>query len=225
MTGKILCALAALSFLTACDMFGGYYDPPDPELSTIAALPAAELDTRIATALAAPPEAPRTPILIAVASTGAYSEKLLPREDEDPQDHWLVALRESGLVSIGKEIWASSDDRLEDILARAANSPAEALLVVNERVDARDSGTPLGLLYPTIVGLAISPGSYRERTVILDATLWDPRAGRPYFSITATGSDWTLGSLFWVERYDVTDTARREARRLLAARLIEKLSE
>jgi hypothetical protein len=222
MTGKLLFALAALSILTACnpyDYHGGREMPP----STIAALPAAELDARIADALASRPELPPTPILLAVAGTERSYRRLLPVGKNSKDHDWLAPLRESGLIDIDYEILPDYDDGPEDILAEAVRGWAGALLVVHERVDTQDASTPFAALYPTILGMAVSPGSYRQRTVVLDATLWEPKTGRPFFSITVTGTDWSFGPLFWVERYDVTDAARRTAFNELARQLVEKL--
>jgi len=222
MTRKLLFSLAALSILTACvpyDYRGGREMPA----SSIAALSAADLDARIAGALETRPELPPKPILLAVAGTERSYRRLLPVGNKSEDHDWLAPLRESGVIDIDYEILPDYDDRPEDILAEAVRGWAEALLLVHERVDTQDASTPFAALYPTILGMAVSPGSYRQRTVVLDATLWEPKTGSPIFSISVTGTDWSFGPLFWVERYDVTDAARRAAFNELAKQLGEKL--
>ncbi|MBE9558417.1 MAG: hypothetical protein IMF08_16290 [Proteobacteria bacterium] len=217
-----LAALAALSVLTACNPHN-YRGGREIPLSTIAALPPAELDARIADALATQPELPPMPMLLAVAGTAWSYRRIMPVDSKSEDDNWLAPLHDSGLIDIDIEILPDYDNGPEDILAAAVRGWAGALLMVHERVDAQDASTPFAALYPTILGMAVSPGSYRQRTVVLDATLWEPKTARPFFSITVTGSDWSFGPLFWVERYDVTDAARRAAYKELAKRLVEKL--
>lgn len=222
MTARISTILFLLISLAACDPYG-YYEPPERRVSSIAALQPAELDARIAEALATPAGLPSPPLLLAVAGTEWSGQQLAPTDAESGDGDWFAPLREAGLVGATYEITPNYNDGPEEILAKAAAGPAEALLLVHERIDSQDESTPLAMFYPTIVGMAIMPGSYRQRTVVLDATLWNTRTRRPYFSITANGSDWSLGSLFWVERYDITDAARQAARKQLVGKLKDRL--
>ena len=221
----VFTVLVLVALLGGCDPCRScrwhYNDPP----STAAKMAPADFDLLVARIAATPlPHLPATP-RIAIVISDLVLEYDIGTFDKDSGARWFAPLESANLATFEDTTLRGGDEKLEDVLKRAVSARTDAVLVIEEQVEVTDAGTVFGVLYPTIVGLLIAPGSYRERTVLLDATLWNPYSGQPIFSVTAEARRSVLAPYAWIDERDIVARAERAAIAQLVERLTEELGK
>lgn len=79
------------------------------------------------------------------------------------------------------------------------------------------------LLYPTLLGAWMAPGTVIDALFILDGTLWDLRTDKLLDEQTAEGQAQRTGAVVLVDDADVLREAKHRAIEALGARLVEHL--
>jgi len=105
----------------------------------------------------------------------------------------------------------------------AARHGADAVMIVTGAADVDAYSNPLSLLYLTIVGMWIVPGSHRDALFAANATLWDVATGYLYASAEAEGRGTLVRPLLFIDDDEVIARARREALIALRDELLKRI--
>ena len=97
---------------------------------------------------------------------------------------------------------------LKRIRLAAARHGADAVLVVKAAVQVDDYVNPLSLLYLTIVGLWVVPGTHYDALFLVRGGLWDVRNEYLYMTAEAEGIGKRVGTPLWVRSRGAVDEAR-----------------
>lgn len=105
----------------------------------------------------------------------------------------------------------------------AARHGADAVMIVTGAADVDAYSNPLSLLYLTIVGMWIVPGSHRDALFAANATLWDVATGYLYASAEAEGRGTLVRPLLFIDDDEAIARARREALIALRDELLKRI--
>ena len=140
------------------------------------------------------------------------------RFDWAPEDRELIqeslrALAESGVIT---EVVPLADALFPDESVRgarfaAARQGADAVLVVTGAAGLESYSNAAALLYWTIVGLWVAPGSQTDGVCYLAASLWDVRTGFLYLAAETRGTARRRAPYMHVDELAVADEARKDA--------------
>lgn len=130
---------------------------------------------------------------------------------------WLEPLKREGMVSEVipvADIVPTGDYRsgatLKDIRLAAARCGADVVLVVNSASSVDEYFNASSVLYVTIVGLFVVPGTHIDAMVITDAALFDVRNEYLYMTSQAEGEGRQMGPQT-IKAKDSIDKARSQA--------------
>jgi len=159
----------------------------------------------------------------------------------DEEKHDLLAygnrLKEAGVVSdiylisedtipghYGSGYVSTSDrDALKDLRLGAARYGADALLVITDVSSVDRYNNPAALLYWTIVGAYLVPGTQSDALVMMRSSLWDVRNGYLYATQDAEGMGKRIGPAFVTEDIDSVYAAKKMAIADLGRKLTDRL--
>lgn len=112
---------------------------------------------------------------------------------------------------------------LKHIRLAAARYQADAVLVIRAGAEVDRYYNPLSVLYITIIGMWMFPGSHYDALFMIEGTMWD--VGNEYLYLTA-GSEGTFGQVRpegFIEEKDVILPAKKEAVEKFSQELVERL--
>lgn len=101
--------------------------------------------------------------------------------------------------------------RFAQIRLAAAKANADAVLVVRKAADVDRYSNPFSLLYLTVIGFYVAPGSNADALVMVEGALVDVRNGVVYASAQAEGEDSIIRPLAYLENDDVVRGASNKA--------------
>jgi len=123
----------------------------------------------------------------------------------------------SGQVSM------SDPDTLKDLRLGAARDGADALLVISDVSSVDRYNNPAALLYLTIVGAYLVPGTHSDALVMMRSSLWDVRNGYLYATQDAEGMGKRIGPAFVTEDIDAVYAAKKMAIADFGKKLTDRL--
>lgn len=104
-----------------------------------------------------------------------------------------------------------SGGSLKDLRLAAARHGADALLIVNSASSVDRYNNVAALLYWTIVGWYIVPGTHSDALVMMSGSLWDVRNEFLYATEEAEGAARTLGPSQLLKDVSAIDQAKKKA--------------
>ncbi len=113
---------------------------------------------------------------------------------------------------------------LKAIRAASARFHADAVLVLATVTDVDAYVNPLSVLYLTIVGMMVVPGSHREALTLVEGVLLDNRNEYLYTAVVAEGKGFTTGPLVGIEDADAIRDSRVAALRSFGEEFVKKAS-
>jgi len=210
---SVLVVGIVLMIATACGPHG--FDRPTLKKGLGAQLPPA--DDEIARALATRPGT-RPPLRIAVylhperAMGGSRAWGWTGR-DKDVLLEDTERLRRDRLVTdmfVLSDLVIPSRD-VKSLRLAAAQNGADALLLVTGGADVDAYNNPLSLLYITIIGYWLVPGTHRDALFLARGAMWDVRTGYLYLTIETEAQSRTLRPGAFANREAAIDQAKRRA--------------
>jgi len=192
------------------------FDRPTLKRGLGAQLPPADED--IARALASRP-GHRAPLKIAVylhpeplgsGSSRAWSwtgrdREVLLAETERLRSDKLLA----DMFVLSDLVVANRD--LKGLRVAAAQHGADALLLVAGSADVDAYSNPLSVLYITVIGYWLFPGTHRDALFLAHGAMWDVRTGSLYLTIETEAEARTLRPGAFANREAAIDQAKRRA--------------
>lgn len=146
-------------------------------------------------------------------------------ENRDRLIRQLTPLRNDRTVSeivVLVESARTTIDRQE--LRRACSRDGIDVLAIVDGVGSVDRYNNLSsLLYPTVIGAYLVPGTVSDALFVIDGTLWEARADRFFDRVEAEGQATHVGSAVRLEDDGALKEAQRAALDRLGARLIDTL--
>ncbi len=133
-------------------------------------------------------------------------------EDKQKILSWGEQLKQAGVVSqmfIVPDIFEMKD--LKTIRFAAAQQGADAVLIIRSADDTDQYANPASVLYLTIVGAWIVPGSDLDALVMLRGAMWDVGNAYLYATVEAEGESHSIGPTMLLERKDAIAQAKRNA--------------
>lgn len=196
-------------------------------------------DQDIENVLALKPQLP-TPFKLAVyLNNESWNAKRRFWNDEEKNDLLTYGnrLKEAGIVSdiyvISEDIVpgprhsgyvrASDRDTLKDLRLGAARYGADALLVITDVSSVDRYNNPSALLYWTIIGAYVIPGTHSDALVMMRSSLWDVRNGYLYATQDAEGMGKRVGPALVTEDVDSVYAAKKMAIADLGKKLTDRL--
>ena len=204
--------LAAVSFIfTACASHG--FDRGQLKQG-LGDEPKTVTDQDIKTALAQQPQL-KFPFKLAVELRwGDCYECGGAWREQDKRDiiSWGQQLKQSGVVSeifIVPDVFEKKD--LKDIRLAAAQQGADAVLVIRSVNGTDEYLNPASLLYITIVGAWIVPGSDVDALVMLRGAMWDVGNSYLYVTVESEGESHLVKPSMLLDKNDAIDAAKKNA--------------
>lgn len=117
--------------------------------------------------------------------------------------------------------WANRE--LKDLRLAAARYGADAVLLITDVSAVDRYNNPAALLYWTIVGAYVAPGTHSDALVMLRSSLWDVRNGYLYATQDAEGMAKKIGPAFLLKDTASIDEAKKVAIADFGAKLTERL--
>lgn len=153
------------------------------------------------------------------------------RWDADDRDlDWLNPLKTAGVVSEVIPITSATltGDRdgnisLKSIRLAAARHGADAILVIDYGADVNRYINFSALLYLTIIGGYIVPGTHANALVIVSGSLWDVRNEYLYMSVESEAEARKMGPSFLLKNEDSVKKAKTEALPLFQAEVVKRI--
>ncbi len=147
-------------------------------------------------------------------------------QDGDLLIRALAPLRDQQILSDAIVIAnpATQNPDLPEIRKTAARYGADVIVIITGAgaVDRHNNG--YALLYPTIVGAYLAPGTVSEALFLTEGTLWDVRSGAGLGSETAEGQSKQIGAAMTLDDRDVLRQAKTAALEGFGQRLSDQLS-
>lgn len=171
-------------------------------------------DTDIKTALAAKPQL-KYPFKLGVELREGYCYRCNDTwREEDKQKilSWGEQLKQAGVVSdmfIIPNVFEKKD--LKDIRLAAAQQGADAVLVIVSASDTDNYLNPASVLYLTIVGAWVIPGSDVDALVMLRGGVWDVGNSVLYASAESEGQAHAIGPAMLLENKNTVEQAKQKA--------------
>lgn len=173
-----------------------------------------------------------TPFKLAVyLNNESWNAKRRFWNDEEKNDLLTYGnrLKEAGIVS---DIYVISEDivpgprhsgALTNLRLGAARHGADALLVITDVSSVDRYNNPSALLYWTIVGAYVIPGTHSDALVMMRSSLWDVRNGYLYATQDAEGMGKRVGPALVTEDVDSIYAAKKMAIANLGKKLTDRL--
>lgn len=132
------------------------------------------------------------------------------------------------MLGIASEVFPISSiivngNELKDIRLGAARHHADMVLVVRGAYDVNRYSNFASVLYLTIVGLFIVPGTTADALFMLNAALWDVRNEYLYLTVETEGRDSIIGPSVLLEEKDAVTAAKAEALQKFQGQLLQRM--
>lgn len=174
------------------------------------------------------------PARIAIAPPpGAWSHSWTPAELEILES-WEEPLRKAGVASqllilpeaLVRSCSQQSDFcRTEEARLAAVRAHADAILILNFASDTDEYANPASLLYLTIVGMWLVPGTHRDALTIVDGVLLDSRNEYLYAFARGQGESKSVRPLIYADSGTARSESRAEALRAFGKAFIAQASQ
>lgn len=142
-----------------------------------------------------------------------YSWSQLDMDSQDAGGAWIKELKSSGIVNkvtFISPLTVARDD-LMNIRMGAARHQVDAVLVVDSASDVDRYNNFLSVLYLTIIGLFIVPGTHADSLVLVKGALWDVRNEYLYLTVEGEGRASKIGTAVLLDDIDSLKIARKNA--------------
>ncbi|MBM9576942.1 hypothetical protein JWG45_07225 [Leptospira sp. 201903070] len=113
-------------------------------------------------------------------------------------------------------------DGIKKIRILASRYGADAVLVIKATPRYAQKPNILSLLYATIVGIWLVPGSYGESTFTLEGTLWDVRNEYLYLTTESEASSSSTRPYGWIDEYSIVAESKEKAIREFSAEIVKR---
>lgn len=146
-------------------------------------------------------------------------------DDKKRIDVWGVELMKSGIVKdvfIMSEMFAEGWTLLDHRRA-AARHGADALLVLQAATDIDSYANPSALLYLTVVGAFIVPGTHRDALFMLQGGLIDVNNGYLYATAESEAEHKSVMPAYFIEDEDAVNPAKEEALEAFGDEIIRRI--
>lgn len=172
----------------------------------------------------------KTPARIAVYLDGERDWRWTVK-DKEVVSSWAKPLRNSGMVAdifvisemVASSAGAKQQASLEAVRLAAAKYGADAVLYIKGLGEIDDYSNPLSLLYLTIVGYYIFPGSHADALFLIQGALWDVGNEYLYATVEAEGEASRFGPGAFVDDKEVLTKARSNALASFGEEFIERV--
>lgn len=172
----------------------------------------------------------KTPARIAVYLDGESTWRWTIKDKELVSD-WAKPLRSTGLVA---DIFVISDivsgkkssvkaASLEAVRLAGAKYGADAVLYIKGLGQIDDYNNPLSILYLTIVGYYIFPGTHADALFLTQGALWDVGNEYLYLTVESEGEASSFGPGAFVDEAEVLDEARHKALSSFGEEFVERI--
>lgn len=145
--------------------------------------------------------------------------------DKDVLLHALAPLQDQHILRDSIVIADSTvqNSTLTEIRKAAARYEADVIMIVSGvgAVDRYNNG--YAMLYPTIIGAYLAPGTVSDALFMIEGSLWDVRSGELIDQQTAEGHGQTIGPAAFVEDRDTLIHATQAALSEFGTRLLDRL--
>jgi hypothetical protein len=135
-------------------------------------------------------------------------------KDKELMKSWAGSLKESGVVSdvvFMSGMFAPKDVSLKELRVTAAKYGADALFVVKAAAETDSYLNPASLLYATIIGGYLIPGSHRDSLFVMQGGLVDVANGYLYATVESEGEANLIRPTFILKDKDAIDIAKKQA--------------
>ncbi len=165
-------------------------------------------------------------LAVSLKTAGSSLDLRWTQEDREVVHAWRKTLRDRGVVS---DIVVMNDlieegDTLADRRLAAARYGADALLVLEVASEVDKYTNPLALLYLTIVGAYVAPGTQADALVMMQGAVYDVGNGYLYATAESEGEGDTIAPVAYVEEEDALNEAKSQALHRFGDELIERLT-
>lgn len=146
-------------------------------------------------------------------------------EDKDQILSAAEKLKSDGVISdvfVIPQAKVSKND-VEGIRLAAAEQGADAVLVINGVADVDRYNDYAAVLYLTIAGMWLVPGTHAYSLFVLDGAMWDVKDRYLYLSVESEGLSSKIGPIMVLQNKEVTTNAKRLAFQAFGAELTQKL--
>lgn len=147
-------------------------------------------------------------------------------QDGDRLIRALTPLRDRQILSDAIMIanQATQNPGLPEIRKTAERYGVDVVVIITGAGAVNRYNNGYALLYPTIVGAYLAPGTVSEALFLIDGTLWDVRSGAGLGSETAEGHSKQIGTAMTLDDRDVLRQAKTAALEEFGQRLSNRLS-
>lgn len=214
LVGRLLSAMFLIAVLAGCSTSHGF-DRGQLSQRLGENEPKQITDQDIRSAMARKPQL-RFPFKLAVelGSNECYLCKNITWREEDKQQilAWGEHLKQVGVISeiaIVPHIFEMKD--LKAIRLAAAQQGADAVLIIRSAAEVDRYMNFSSILYVTVVGLWIVPGSDADALVLMRGAMYDVANAYLYATVEAEGQSHTYGPSMLLEDKDAIAVAQRTA--------------
>ncbi|MBM9501610.1 hypothetical protein JWG44_15255 [Leptospira sp. 201903071] len=113
-------------------------------------------------------------------------------------------------------------DGIKKIRILASRYGADAVLVVKSTPRYEQKPNILSLLYATIVGIWLVPGSHGESTFTFEGTLWDVRNEYLYLTTESEASSSSTRPYGWIDEMSIVADSKEKAIQEFSAELVKR---
>lgn len=138
---------------------------------------------------------------------------------------WTQELKAAGVVSeafLVPRTLAASDD-VKNIRMAAARLGADAVLEVRTGYDVDSYANPLSILYLTVAGMWVVPGSHRDVLYVFNGNLWDVGNEYLYLTMEAEGIGKIMRPWALIENEPAIEKAKDEALKNFGTELVRRM--
>jgi rhombotail lipoprotein len=148
------------------------------------------------------------------------------QSDRDAIKGWAKTLRERGVLSdvVVMNDLIEEGESLADRRLAAARYGADALLLIEAASDIDNYTNPLALLYLTIIGAYIAPGTHADAIVMMQGAVYDVGNGYLYATAESEAEGSTVAPLAYVEDEDALNEAKSIALQRFGDELKDRLT-
>lgn len=147
-------------------------------------------------------------------------------KDKDLMKTWACSLKEAGVVSdvvFMNGMFAPKDSSLKELRVAAARYGADAVFVVKAAEETDSYHNPASLLYATVVGGYLIPGSHRDTLFLIQGGLIDVGNGYLYATVESEGEANLVRPTFIMKDKDSIEAAKKMALDNFGPELMQQL--
>jgi len=147
-------------------------------------------------------------------------------KDKDLMKTWACSLKEAGVVSdvvFMNGMFAPKDSSLKELRVAAAKYGADAVFIIKAAEETDSYHNPASLLYATLIGGYLVPGSHRDSLFLMQGGLVDVGNGYLYATVETEGEANLVRPTFIMKDKDSIEAAKKMALENFGPELIQQM--